>query len=189
MKQEDHVQLCWNPRWGLTLPPSDRWRPHGAEQFGLLGQIHSHYWGGGRGLRHSELPCWLRRCEAASASSCLWRSRLQSVSAKSGPPPAGKTYVTVDIMLNSDTSLAEWKRMHDKGPEEHLPTSQQEATALCRGVSHLLSLAFTLAPARRRTEWVSLFEAKSRNKTFTLEFYVPHIKNSTLKLLSDLSVW
>lgn len=88
----------------ISLPLSDRWRLHGGEQCGLLGPIHSHYWGEGQGLQHSERLCWLQRCEAASASSCLWHSRLQSVSAKPGPPPARrknkqKNVVTVYIQL------------------------------------------------------------------------------------------
>lgn len=44
--------------------------------------------------------------------------------------------------------------------EECSPTSLQEATARCRGVSHLLSLAFTLAPTNKRTLAVSLFKVK-----------------------------
>ena len=40
--------------------------------------------------------------------------------------------------------------------EQYSHTSLQEATARCRGVSHLLSLAFTLAPTSQRTLAVRL---------------------------------
>ena len=45
-------------------------------------------------------------------------------------------------------------RNTESGDNSH--TSLQEATARCRGVSHLLSLAFTLAPKSQRTPAVRL---------------------------------
>ena len=78
----------WNPTLNLVVPQDDRWRLHGATQSGPLGLTHSHYWALGRGLQHSAQPCWPRQCEAASASSCLWHLRPQSVSATPGPLPA-----------------------------------------------------------------------------------------------------
>lgn len=129
-----------------SIPQDGRWRLHGAAQSGLPCLTRSHYWAEGPGLRHSAQPCSLRRCEAASASSCLWRLHPQSVSATPGRPPAN---IFERIFRIWTQSLCE--RVSYLVTVKHVLTSLQEATARCRGVSHLLSLAFTLAPTIEMT--------------------------------------
>lgn len=131
----------------VTLIPQDgRWRLRGAEQSGLLCLTRWRCWAEGRGLRHSAQPCSLRRCEAASASSCPWHLHQQSVSATPGRPPARICQRIFRLCTQSACDGVNYL-----GTVQRVHTSLQDATARCRGVSHLLSLAFTLAPTIKMT--------------------------------------
>ena len=117
-------------------PPDARWRRHGAAQCARPGLKRSRCWAGGPAPRHSGPPCWPQQCAAASASSCHGHWRPPSVSEAPGRPPASTDHVWLG-----------WCNLWwEKDCDSAACTSLQDATARCRGVSHLLSLAFTRAP-------------------------------------------
>lgn len=148
-----------------SIPQDGRWRLRGAAQSGLLCLTRSRCWAEGRGLRHSAQPCSLRRCEVASASSCPGRSRLQSASATPGRPPAATFKRIFGIWTQSLCERASYLETATR-----VLTSLQEATARCRGVSHLLSLAFTLAPTIETA--MKLLEKDKNNSSRVLFFTV-----------------